>query len=242
MSDRVWAWNAQSRAFARLRATESEWDQLLLLCHNCQDSALASEAAGKGNVLLLPDRDRTFAIEDRSPFSYDLQPVERILLDDEGAPIGSPETVEMALVQGTTPAAQATIDYFTLNTPYYDPAGNVMRIPHSDYLSLVDRRVDLRTEAWQRAAVEAEKLKQADDPHLQKALRVVIAQMIEGRGFWSTWATVLWRKLGDRATLAELLMPPVRISTMAKQMTATTTATATGRAGQYPATRSDWLS
>lgn len=234
MPDSCWVWQSQRRAFVVRSAQPSEWPNLLLLCRNCQ--AAASMAPAPALPLALPHRDRTFAVNGPSLFVYALQSVQRVFLKEDGSPAGAAETVERVIVEATTPAAQETIDYFALNTRYYDRSANTLRIPRIDYDSLVDRRLDLRTEAWEEAATHGAALKQAEDPAQRRVFLVAIRQMMAGRGFWSTWVTVLWRELADRSTVATLALPP-RVSGLA-----TATQPLAGAAQDFPGTRGDWLS
>jgi hypothetical protein len=233
MPDECWAWEGVRRALVTGRAAPDTWFDLLLLCHNCQ--AAAATAPTPSGALALPHRDRTFSLGAASPFTYTLQPVRRVFLKEDGSPEGSAETIERVLVQATTPTAQATIDYFALNTRYFDSVDKILRIPRIDHESLVDRRLDLRTEAWLAAAKHGPTLRRAASSPSRHAFLVVIQEMIATRGFWSTWITVLWRELADRSTVATLALPP-RVG----GLTAATPALA-GAAQDFPGTRGDWL-
>jgi hypothetical protein len=237
LTDDSRAWHAQRRNFVASPAPPADWPELLVLCLNCAEAAKAASA--QTDALLLPDRDRTFSVNGISPFVYVLESVQLVFLDERGAPDGPPETAERALVKATNTAAQATIDYFALNTPYYDPATSTFRIPRADKFAMVDRRVDLRTEAWTTAKTFGEELRDDPEPSLRRALSTQIRQMIQGSGFWSTWATVLWQTLPEPAPITRMLLPPrpptVPGTTAAAQ-------SLTGEAGRFPGTRSDWLS
>jgi hypothetical protein len=237
LTDDSRAWHAQRRVLVASPAPADDWSELLVLCHNC--SAASQAATAPTGSLLLPDRDRTFSVNSTSPFVYALEPVNLVYLDDDGAPDGPLETAERALVKATTPAAQATIDYFALNTHYYDPATSTFRIPRADQLAMVDQRVDLRTEAWTTAKTFGEELRDDPEPSLRRALSTQIRQTIQGGGFWSTWATALWQRVPEPTLIARMLLPP-------RPPTALTATTGTpplaGEAGRFPGTRSDWIS
>jgi hypothetical protein len=231
--DWAWPWDAQRRVGLTGKTSVDVWPGLLLLCGNCRDAAAAPPPTP--GPLLLPDRDLTFMVSGDSPFVYGLQPVQRIFLDEDGVPEGAPETIDGVIVEGTTSVARETIDYFALNTPYYDATTNTLRIPTLDYESLRDRRIDARTEAWNDALRAARDLRAVDAPATRQALVALIRHTIEGAGCWSTWATVLWSELQDRSLLATMLMPPEPAGLTAGQESFG------GTARRFASTRSDWL-
>ena len=204
--DWAWPWDAQRQSGFTGRTSLDAWPSLLILCGNCRDAAAAPPLTP--GPLLLPDRDLTFTLSEASPFVYALQPIQRVFLDKGGAPEGPAETIEGVIVEGTTPAARATVDFFALNTAYYDATQHTLRIPRVDYESLTDRRIDARTEVWNDARTAATQLRTVRHPATRAALTTILRHTIEGSGCWSTWATVLWRDLQDRQLLAALLMPP----------------------------------
>ncbi len=160
------------------------WVEALLLCGNCAE---ASHAAGAGG--LLPNRDVTFRIDD-SPLAYALESVRDIELDDAGKPLGPPSEILRVIVRGRTPKARATVDRFALNTPYFDAGDNTLQIPRSDRLTLADRRLDMRTAAWNNAVESARRIREAAPP-LRASLAENLRKIVGYSGFWFD--------VGDRA-------------------------------------------
>ena len=189
----------------------SGWSGLLLLCHNCREAHERNASADLGRMLL-PDRDLTFRSGGGSPFIYTLEPVRVVLLGDEGEPLGEPQETERVLVRATDPRAQATLDHFTLNTRYYDADTATFHIPRSDALSLVDRRVGLRTEAWRLAEKLADRFKTASTVDIADGVLVFADVTASATGFWSVWVTVFRRELGEegREILGRLFLPTMR--------------------------------
>jgi hypothetical protein len=185
---------------------------------------------------MLPDVDLTFRVGDDSPFTYQLESVRNIALDEFGSPLDAGETVDKALVSAKTPSAQATLDYFALNTRYYAPSDRSLRMPVADRQRVADARLDARTRAWQTATEIARDLREADDPALRRALVLSSHSIVVGAGFWSTWATVLWTVVGDRDVLRDVLSPAPRPGALS------TEAAVGGQLGRIPGTRSGWLS
>ena len=186
-----------------------DWHEALLLCRNCADATIAAPPAPPANAgELRPDHDLTFKLGAVSPFSYALQPAQHQLLSDEtGAPTGAPSPVSIVVVHAQSPQAQATLDRFALNTPYFNAAANTVSVPETHHEQLLDRRLDMRSQAWQHASEIAELLAQTSDEPTRKALVDTARRLAEAVGFWSVWATVLWSKHQDPALLAAVLMP-----------------------------------
>jgi hypothetical protein len=208
MPDQAWVWNQDTGKTIKGKSNQADWPHLLLLCHNCHDSQKTAPQELRPH-LLLPDKDLTFRLDDKAELVYTLQPVSLVYLDDQGNPETAPNNVELVIVRACSPAAQATIDYFGLNTHYYNQNDNSFRIPKKDYLSMVDRRVDLRTEAWHNAQQYADYLKETDTELLINAFLQQARIIIQSGGFWSTWATVMWQSFHDKTLLEKLLLPRV---------------------------------
>jgi len=228
-------WASSSGLLSRNEQNTAPADALIL-CRYC--TAAVKRASTTGEHGLLPHRDRTFSLDASSPFIYELVTVDQILLDDDGKPLNTVQRMQYAVVVGTTAPARSTIALFALNTRYYDEAGRSIRIPKSAYDSLEDPRLRARTEAWNAATRAAARLSRAKGPLLRESVRAMIA----GTGFWSTWATVLWKTLHDREMLIEVLMPPAHSSPTHAMQMGSAAANAQGAAADFSGTRSDWLS
>ncbi len=205
----VWMFHKKEcRVIDDMPLESSYWKHILLIGHNCRLALMRnSENTGFGKILY-PDQHPTFGLGDDAHFIYELKQVSRFFLAPDGKPEGEPEEVDMALVRGTTAEAKATIDCLELNSAYYDAEKNVMRIPRSHHNAVEDGRVDERTAVWREAVKLANNLgKVKNGPHFDimvESSRLVAA----GMGYWSVWATVLWKELGDRTVLERILLPP----------------------------------
>ncbi|HEX8172016.1 MAG TPA: hypothetical protein VF824_15875 [Thermoanaerobaculia bacterium] len=187
----------------RARVEEDRWQELLVLCSDC--AYWQRHSRGDGSELMLPHHATTFRVEGDSPYVYTRERVTLRVIDESGG-VESSET-DAAIVGGTTAAAANTVRRFRLNTPYYDDAAKTMTVPRSAYLSLADRRVTLRTEAWKRAEALAEiAASWRDEPRLARAFEG-LRHVIEQTGFWSVWLTVFWRAFPQSEVLAPLFTP-----------------------------------
>ncbi len=201
LHDRIALWDAAADALVE-RVDPAAWSGLLLLCVNCAD--WQRRTAGSSAALLLPDRATTFRVAGESPYSYDLEPVTRRIVGEEGEAEEVAET-EVAVVRGATPAARDTVDRFRLNTPYYDAEARTLTIPRADYLSGVDRRLDLRTAAWRMAEQVLPRLLGLARMPGQEAAVDGVQRFVEQTGFWSVWATLLRRETREPALLERAL-------------------------------------
>ncbi|NII29202.1 hypothetical protein HB364_29250 [Pseudoflavitalea sp. X16] len=208
----------QARALNKRTGTDLEgiiapevWPQVLLTCEVCfKAQQLAALLQSPPASLLYPDEQLTFSVnKETSPFVYEKKPVTRYLLDEDNNAIGSPETVELVIVRGTTESARATINHFDLNSAWYAEADNTLRIPLQEHLSAADLRVHQRTEIWGLVDDYVKRYRQ-----LLELNRDMAGIMLEhGRllaaasGFWSVWATLLWEGTNDRAALSAVLLP-----------------------------------
>jgi hypothetical protein len=179
------AWLATTAAPLEGNATEADWPGVLLLCRLC--AAAGSESAGThAPQTLLPDRDTPFSPTAPADLAYELREI--AVVSD-----GEPATVERVVVVPRSPAGAATIRRFALNTPYYDPAADALRLPPGAELALIedeDPRLVSRTTAWWQADRAANALAEAPSP-ARDAIAETIAWGISFHGHWSVWATVL---------------------------------------------------
>jgi len=186
--DEAWVWNARTGYCLEQNSFDTEdWSHLYLLDYNChlahqEKSELAPQA------LLLPTAAGVFSPRFEQALSYSMRPLTRVLLDDRQLPVGR-ELVPSVVITGHTAAARATIDYFQLNTRYYDESGQKLRVPLQDHLALADRRLEQRTQAWIDSAEFAVRVLRAFSFSMGP---VVIEQfrLVAGlTGFWSSSAT-----------------------------------------------------
>lgn len=174
------------------RIGDARVDSLLMLCVNC--AGWQRRTAGSPAGLLLPDRALTFRARGDSPYRYSLERV-TVRTMDEGETVEERED-DAAIVSGTTPEALDTIARFRLNTPYYDAEAKRMTIPLYDALTLADRRVMMRTEAWHAAA---DLMPLAGGPAIES-----LRPIIEAGGFWSVWLTLFAPVVPEDDTLGRL--------------------------------------
>jgi len=194
--------------------------------------------------LMMPDVDLTFRLLD-SPFTYDLETVKVTYLNDIGEPDGESETRPLAIVRGATDRARATIDLFALNSDYFAADKRELTIPRSTYLSREDPRIFLRTDTWARAAQAADWIAEVN-PNARPMLLDQVRAIVGGTGFWSVWATVLWRRFQDRDLVSRVLMEPRETAEKFATMKATSGKTPPESPGPgphnvFPGTRPDWM-
>lgn len=219
-------WQASTGRLIGGRAREETWDSILPLCDLC--AAMVGDRPPPGG-LLLPDRDVTFRLDGASPFTY-----ERRVAVAHGP---SGEAVDAVVVVGTTEEARRTIRYFNLNTSYYDEETGRFTLPTRGLAHLADSRLEFRTNAWKLAA-QVTPLIRDEDPTVH-AVGVRQAHLcIDGLGFWSVWATVLWSELGSPSTVVDILAPDRGAAALAEAPGAIRAVVP--RRG-LPGTRMDWL-
>jgi hypothetical protein len=151
------------------------------------------------------------------------------------------EDGDRVIVKASTPEAQATVDYFALNTAHFDAAASSIRIPFPTGPEPEDSRVDLRTRAWHTAVERAGKLSH-EKPHMRRAHQEQITGLIGAYGFWSVWATVLWDRYRDRGLVSALLLPPAaKPAAGMLAVAAEPPSSLRGNAADFPGTRADAL-
>jgi hypothetical protein len=188
-----------------------DWENLLLLAHGTFE-AWRRHHDEDAEELVLPDQEITFNVYD-PVFIYAEEEVNVICVDESGEDIVDREIISpffpsgmrrLVIVRGANSSAQATIDTFSLNTAFFDPEANVLRITENEYLSRTDARLGNRTAAWQRAMRAAGSIADVDRnerPSVMSMARSIAAST----GFWSVWATVLWERFQDTGPLASVL-------------------------------------
>jgi hypothetical protein len=150
----------------------------------------------------------TFSLRGKqTPFVYEYRVVEIVVIDDSGNVLETGHD-HLVIVSGTTSEAQATVDYFALNTPWYSARDRSIVIPDSEY------RAGNARLPWQRARVysEAHRLVDAfEKAEDGETLHIIVQQgrrLMAAAGFWSTWATVIRERDVPMDVTRDLFQPP----------------------------------
>jgi len=201
--DVAYVWNRTTNSeFPFNQAPAERWSDLLLLSPaTCE--AWRRHHDRPSSQLMIPDQEITFQL-DNSPISYSLETVNVVLIDNNDEIVPTAKSEKLVIAQGNNERARATIDTFSLNTEYFNPATKELRLPAEEYLSRRDAPLRSRTVAWKRATDAAEQiagLRGADRRPLVPQLQISAA----ATGHWSVWATVLWNRLEDRELLFSVL-------------------------------------
>ncbi|MCU7247442.1 hypothetical protein [Pseudomonas koreensis] len=204
LPDKAWVWNARTGECLEEDSRDiQDWQFLYLLDHNCHKAQQCASAQGLDpSVLLLPASESGFTPLLDSPLRYQMQPVERVLVDERGKK--SSETIDQVVVSGITDQANATIRYFALNTPYYKSDQNELEIPLGDYLSLEDRRMDQRTLVWKNAEMVALNVRNAETFELGRVVTEQFRLLAGSMGFWSSSVTASANILQNRNMLRRI--------------------------------------
>lgn len=230
--DVAFIWDKKNNAeYPFQQEPEADWDSLLLLAPATY-AAWARHHDVPRSQLIMPDEEITFSLAD-SPFTYSLEEIDIVYLDENGNADASPKRDYLVIVRGANERALATIDTFSLNTDYFHSDTNELRIPRDEYLSRVDARLHNRTEAWSRAVRAAELMAdhKNDVPLLAQQVRMAAATT----GFWSVWATVLWQRFSDRDLLSMVLASQRQESLTDRDIVGT------GPHNDFPGTSPRWL-
>lgn len=220
MPAEFWVLDVASGEILQPENTAADWEQILLICHDCSDMHRLRQfqrLQPQLGDLLLPDRDVTFVLDRESPFRYqrdDVQIVE-VLESGDARQRASSEVI----VHASSPEASATLQYFALNTRYWDNE-NTLRIPPAEQSTRLDRRVFLRTVAWQVANHVVPVVRRVrdesgggvfagDDAH---PVALAARRIAADTGFWSTFATVYLAAFEDPELVWNLLVPPANRS------------------------------
>lgn len=187
------AWHAARQEPLDERLTAEDWAETIPLCHNC---AYAASRSGTGAPdVLFPHRDVTFTLAEDSPLRY-----ERV----------GGDTGERVMVLPSGGQGENTASYFALNGHVPALDGDFPLQPDADLLTRdwIDPRMELRTRAWDAASTAAVQLS-AVPSELRGVVLDLVGTLASDTGFWSTWATVLWRETRDREALERILQSPV---------------------------------
>jgi hypothetical protein len=212
------AWDAAADRPASRRPAPALWPQLLVLCEDCAEATLHDVGTP-----LRPDVDLTFTLDARSPLTYEPRRL-TVRAIGSGVHLGATERV---VAVGMTLEGAATVRHYALNTPMHDPVRDEVLVPEGMTLGdaeELDPRMALRTQAWSEADTMAERLASVSDSLLDEFLPS-LSWIVENTGFWSVWATVLWRRLGASQPVLRLLQPRSHVR----------------RGHPFAATRGDWL-
>lgn len=198
-------WDRKEQELISGKIEHSDWNNMLLLCHNCGQEI---EKNGKQDMgmdkLLYPDRHLSFSLSENSPFRYSLEEIESIIVNDKKQIVGNSVLKKVVLIRGNSDEANQTIDKFQLNSHYYNPEKNILITPEDEDNQNLDRRLDLRTQAWHRAENFLELFEKADNTILKDALTTNLRNTISHSGFWSVWVTLFWQKFQDKQMMREL--------------------------------------
>jgi hypothetical protein len=236
-------WNAGTGEVVLGRAREVDWNDILVLCPHCAQSASGQSQTSWGNPLL-PDRNATFTIASDAPFGY--QPRTDVVAGTDG---GEPDRVERVFVVPIGEAAADTVRLFGLNTAVQADdrlrlalAADPAELPLSgtqrrELIEFDDPRLMLRTAAWEHALDAAEIYQQLPEDADRIRWARLLAQAISSRGFWSVWADVLIATTVDRS----LLVSALAIQPAAGYGGVPSRPPLPAAVRAFPATRGDWL-
>jgi hypothetical protein len=132
-----------------------------------------------------------------------MQSLCRVFVDDQAQEIDR-EYILRVVVSGFTDKARATIRYFALNTSYYQWDKRELIIPMQDYLSLEDRRMDQRTQAWINAEEVALRIFNAYQFSLGRVVTEQFRLLVGSTGYWSSSATAASKVLHSLHTLRQI--------------------------------------
>lgn len=202
-----------SKRRSRLPGTPSlsQWDDLLLACEYCQFHR--REDVPDPSAYLWPDVDATFSLDAATaPFRHVLRDVPFFVTDEHDEVVDRRVgRLGLIIANAASPDAERarrTIELFQLNTPFYDEESNTFTAPR-DLLPL-DRRVELRSQAWFLAGEAIRTLREAESsqgrgPYFEGALNVY-ANVAQQNGFWSVWMTAIWKAFGEIDLLRRMLL------------------------------------
>ena len=206
LPSRHFVWHKQLAVEVLSPVPPSQWHDLLLLSENSYLAQLGRQP----QTLLYPDdiQNMTFTLDGRSPLRYQLQQATVIVLDEQGTTLSNTDPY-LVIVSGENEAANATIDYFALNTQFYDSANSTFIIPQRALRLGFDRRVAQRTHAWKIAAGFADAWQNVSKNRDEQRMLVQQARRLAAAtGYWSTWASALLEYQIPTPTIREILLSP----------------------------------
>ena len=209
LPSRHYVWHKRLGIDMSAPVAQSYWKDLLLLSENSFLAQLGKPLP----ALLFPDESQrlTYSFDGRGPLSYQLQTVLVIIQDEQGQRVWQ-DKKDAVIVSGDNEEAQATIEYFALNTQFYHAADATFLIPQQAQRTGFDRRVAQRTQAWHHAAAFAEAwretLERAGEDEGERALIGQAQRLAAATGYWSTWASSLAHHQVSAAVIREILLRP----------------------------------
>ena len=238
LPDECWLWDkrsgfALSSSLLPITQDRVDWGQFLILDANCAYAHQERESYYRQRLqgqLLMPDEEPlSFLRGEKSPIQYFLQKATLVVVDDDDKEIVRRDE-EFVLAKGLTDEAIRTIEHFGLNTRYYSATTNIFSMPNDEYYSAFDRRVRQRTDVWHMAEVVERLIADTEESDFQTRLVDEARLTIAAAGFWSTWATVLSRRLSTDILL-NLLSSPDRLDWTFGP----------GPHNTFPGTRNGWI-
>lgn len=214
--------NYQAYLFHKLRGnlernatlTLDDWDNLLLICGECRESAKDYNPQQK-DTYLWPDSEMAlsypFRYVKRDNVTYRVLDAEGNLFQEEQRTFVFVETnndIESNIVQ----AANNTINLFKLNSKYYNnnPDNPQIIIPYQDFIEVSELRLEQRYEAYQAATKAAGRLQRAAATLVVTGGRefvdnslILTNEITESMGYVSTWKAAILANL-DRETLGKI--------------------------------------
>jgi len=235
-------WDRDNAQLVQGKTDSDHWDAMLLLCHNCGQEAQNSKKQNiSREALVYPDRQITFGLKKESLFQYVLEEVEQVTFDENNQAIGETVSKKVVLIKGMSESAQRTIDFFKLNSHYYDQKKNTLLVPmHEDHHQL-DRRLDLRTQAWQRADSFVQLFKQTENKEFRAALTTNLRNSISHSGFWSIGVTVFWQAFQDKELMRTLFAQEEKPVVQDRLLKAKVINLGQGPHHHFPGTNDGWL-
>jgi len=191
------AWQSQIRA--------KDLDHLLLICKDCRDHITKEELSQEEHDnMLWPDKDVTFALHAKSPFTYEQRTVRHIVLHEDDIHLNEEKNLVFVAPnplagEETYRKAKNTIDHFQLNMQkeYYNDASNTLIMPLDHYQQHIDNRTFERTKTWAEAVAAMERLQQLETQLEGTSLTMVREHLLDQisttayfKGNWSVWMTV----------------------------------------------------
>ena len=198
-------WDRKQLKLVNGRIKDTHWEDMLLLCHNCgEEIKISSKKNTNLSTLIYPDKNITFNLKKSSLFYYSLEKIRSFTVNNKHQPIGDGMEEEVALIKGTTDAANRTIDLFKLNSHYYNKEQHALFIPEFEDLKNIDRRLILRTRAWMQAAEFLNLFEKSNNNNTFSALTVNLKNCVSHSGFWSVWVTLFSEKFHNKKILKKL--------------------------------------
>ncbi|SDQ73150.1 hypothetical protein SAMN05216487_3558 [Pseudomonas sp. UC 17F4] len=187
--DDVWVWNARTGACVEGdNCSAQDWEHLYLLDHDCHQAQQQADQQELPLLMLPTESLVSYPHGANYPLSYSFQSIQRVLLDEDNSEYER-EPIGAVLISTTHYRAQATVRYFALNTSYINADANELRIPGLDYLSLLDRRLDQRTDAWNFTQEAAMRINESQTQAVREAGLQQLRLLVGTVGFWSTCRT-----------------------------------------------------